>query len=316
MDERRTLPEPDKRRVAKYLALAFAALVAHLPAPRIAEAQDPAYLVKDINDAQDDLSSWGLLFVDEALEIGGVAYFVANDGIQGRELWRSDGTAAGTHLLKDIAEGSRGSAPSGLVSVGQTFYFVANSDTGADLWRSDGTAEGTHLVRDFNPGSSVSAYTNLVGVGGSLLFGAYEDATGFELWRSDGTSAGTSLVKDIAPGAAHGLDLFGAILVEASGMVYFTASSSPGSNFTVLWKTDGTAAGTVPVRDISNDGAGSVQNLTNVNGTLFFSASDTVDERRHYSGHEDPSRHRQWHQQLRGVEHCNGQGRSFLLRPE
>jgi ELWxxDGT repeat protein len=43
-----------------------------------------------------------------------------------------------------------------------------------------------------------------------------------------------------------------------------------------LWKSDGTAAGTVLVKDIFPDHSSSPNNLTNVNGTLYFDATDVT----------------------------------------
>jgi ELWxxDGT repeat protein len=72
---------------------------------------------------------------------GGLAYFVANDGQTGPGLWRSDGTAAGTFLLKDITPGPYGSSPTNLTDVNGTLYFTA-----AGTWRTDGTPAGTVRV--------------------------------------------------------------------------------------------------------------------------------------------------------------------------
>ena len=43
--------------------------------------------------------------------VGGTLFFAANDGTHGVELWRSDGTAGGTQMVKDINPGSNGSYP-------------------------------------------------------------------------------------------------------------------------------------------------------------------------------------------------------------
>jgi ELWxxDGT repeat protein len=39
--------------------------------------------------------------------VGGKLFFTAGDGVHGRELWTSDGTEAGTVLVKDIKPGKR-----------------------------------------------------------------------------------------------------------------------------------------------------------------------------------------------------------------
>ena len=64
-------------------------------------------------------------------------YFEANDGVNGPELWKSDGSAAGTVMLKDIKTSSLGIHIKNLTAVGNTLYFVANNDSnGSELWKS------------------------------------------------------------------------------------------------------------------------------------------------------------------------------------
>src|SRR5207247_222215 len=72
--------------------------------------------------------------------VNGTLFFVANDGTHGRELWKSDGTAAGTTLVKDIWSGG-GSIGylNTLTNVNGTLFFSARDGaTGYELWRSDG----------------------------------------------------------------------------------------------------------------------------------------------------------------------------------
>ncbi len=91
--------------------------------------------------------------------VGNTLFFQAYDGVNGSELWKSDGTAAGT-VLVDILPGSYTSSsnPGGLTAVGNTLYFRANDRVnGRELWKSDGTAAGTVLVKDIRPGSSGSS---------------------------------------------------------------------------------------------------------------------------------------------------------------
>src|SRR5205085_187558 len=84
--------------------------------------------------------------------VNGTLYFTANDGPHGYELWKSDGTTAGTVLVKDIYLGLYYSSnPTNLANVNGTLYFQATDRThGAELWKSDGTAAGTVLVADIN----------------------------------------------------------------------------------------------------------------------------------------------------------------------
>ncbi len=84
----------------------------------------------------------------------GTALFSADDGIHGRELWRTDGTAAGTTLLADLLPGPAGSAPEALEVIDGIVYFVAY-DAGErwEIWRSDGSAAGTRRLVTSQPAS-------------------------------------------------------------------------------------------------------------------------------------------------------------------
>ena len=69
--------------------------------------------------------------------VGSTLFFSASDGTNGTELWKSDGTPAGTVLVKDINPGTAGSTPTYLINVGGTLYFAATTTTyGNELWSS------------------------------------------------------------------------------------------------------------------------------------------------------------------------------------
>ncbi|MCI0409499.1 MAG: hypothetical protein L0191_13225, partial [Acidobacteria bacterium] len=125
-------------------------------------------------------------------------------GAHGRELWKSDGTEAGTVLVKDINAGSFDAFGNvfTFAVVDWTLFFRANDGIhGVELWRSDGTEAGTVLVKDINPGRSSGDPVWLTAVEGTLLFQANDGSHGSELWRSDGVEEGTVQVQDIVPGA-------------------------------------------------------------------------------------------------------------------
>jgi ELWxxDGT repeat protein len=81
------------------------------------------------------------------LDVNGVTYFVAETPEYGIELWRTDGTQAGTMMVKDIYPDGESSHPSWLTNVNGTLFFTADDGVhGEELWKSDGTAEGTVAI--------------------------------------------------------------------------------------------------------------------------------------------------------------------------
>src|SRR5438046_7452849 len=122
-------------------------------------------------------------------------FFAAFDREKGTQLMKSDGTAAGTVVVKDLyrADGSR---PSELLEVNGALFFAAQDiKHGNELWKTDGTVAGTVLVKDLNPGTASSNPSKLFNMDGTLFFWTKDDENSWKLWKSDGTGEGTALVS-------------------------------------------------------------------------------------------------------------------------
>ncbi|RKH35411.1 HYR domain-containing protein [Corallococcus praedator] len=177
------------------------------------------------------------------VEVGSTVFFTAEDGLHGRELWKTDGTREGTVLVTDLLPGLWGSEPTQLTRMGNHLYFsarmlVASRDVHG-LWRTDGTAQGTELVLALaSPPSFITEHD------GALYFEAMSISSpyGFTLWRSDGTPAGTRILKEVASGAR-----FDAPATWIGDTLIFPCYTwETGQE---LWKTDGTPEGTVLIKD-------------------------------------------------------------------
>lgn len=82
--------------------------------------------------------------------VGDRVWFAADDPVHGRELWVSDGTAAGTHMVADIAPGRAYSSPDDITPTTDGVFFTASSEGSRRVWYSDGTAAGTRSVAPLN----------------------------------------------------------------------------------------------------------------------------------------------------------------------
>lgn len=176
----------------------------------------------------------------------GRLYFGGNAG-SGFEPCVSDGTAAGTQQLQNLALGSASSSPRDFffsVVLNRVLFSASATGIGRELFASDGTAAGTVLVADILTGSSSGSPESFVDHGNQVLFAANHASLGRELFATDGTAAGTALLVDVRPGISSS---FPSNLTECAGLVFFTATIAPGVD---PFATDGTAAGTVRLADV------------------------------------------------------------------
>jgi ELWxxDGT repeat protein len=80
---------------------------------------------------------------------GGQLFFAAED-VHGGEPWRSDGTAAGTQLVRDVRDGTSSAEARNLLDFQGRLLFLADDDQryGPELWTSDGSSAGTRRFID------------------------------------------------------------------------------------------------------------------------------------------------------------------------
>jgi len=134
--------------------------------------------------------------------VGSTLFFAAGDNINGTELWKSDGTTAGTSMVKDIWAGSGDSYPFSLKSVDGELFFSANNGTkGDELWKSDGTSGGTVMVKDIWPGIQSGAAGNFSKLLNRVLFTGNDGVSGYTTWQSDGSPEGTKIASIGTPGS-------------------------------------------------------------------------------------------------------------------
>lgn len=236
---------------------------------------DGTTLVKDINPGPfSSLDASVVGATPQIVVIGNTLYFAAQTFSAGRELWKSDGTADGTQLVKDIWPGTNefGSGqdanPVELTAVGTQLFFVATDATGISLWKSTGTEAGTLKLISLPEFQFGTSYW-LTGLGTNLYFVNRDDAHGLELWRSNGTAAGTTLLKDIQPGR---LGSDPTALRAHGSLLFFDADD--GQTGRELWRSDGTAAGTTLLQDTNTSGIGSnpASGMTIGNSFYFWAA--------------------------------------------
>ena len=220
-----------------------------------------------------------------------IVFFQGVDSSGHGELWKTDGTAAGTFELTGIA----GAASSGLYPVNLTVLnanealFGGADASGRDgLWETDGTVAATHELTGISGAATGGAGlypSNIVAYNGKALFTGYDAAGSVGLWVTDGTAAGTQeLAVAGALTAPHGLlpaglSPFGFVLYN--GLAFFGGDDASGA--VGLWETDGTAVGTKELTGIA--GAATIgqgigppgilpSDLTVYNGLLLFGGND------------------------------------------
>nr|WP_233582980.1 ELWxxDGT repeat protein [Corallococcus sp. CA053C] len=188
-------------------------------------------------------------------------------------------TAAATQRVKTILPPSElgiprfAAHPDSFADFQGTLYFAVNFEDGRrELWKSTGTDAGTTRVKSFatTPGVGAPNVSSLTATPTWLFFQAGDAAHGQELWVSDGTNAGTRFVKDLTPGVEG--SFLTHLTAVGNDLVFFKESYDASADATrfELWKSDGTATGTVRLRDFGTSVDVSFLDAKVGNALLFF----------------------------------------------
>ncbi|MBO7466948.1 MAG: hypothetical protein J6T94_04610 [Bacteroidaceae bacterium] len=257
----------------RFLLISMAALMA---APAVVNAQDdgeyidllPEGVTANVNPERKADKQKNIV-VAGSPEKGYYAFFAATDAAHGEELWVTDGTTEGTHMVKDIVPGTGSSNPSYLGRLNDKVLFSAyTEDAGQETWVSDGTEEGTFMLVDsytFGDGDP-KGFIQMDET--RAVFGAYDDESvdwdpenGPQqwLWITDGTVAGTKRVVENGnskhqakvnfPGQDH--TTLHHAYIRVGRRVYFKGDQTDLMTGEELWVTDGTEEGTYLVMDIN-----------------------------------------------------------------
>lgn len=143
----------------------------------------------------------GVSYASTLAVMDGFILFVRNNANNGLQLWRSDGTLAGTTFVADMGADLPGRTLTDNIAVtrvgNQAVFLAENAQNGPQLWGSDGTAQGTApLIATGFPSGFVNP---LLGVVGTHGYYAVYTGSDYRVAVTDGTAAGTHLLTDAGP---------------------------------------------------------------------------------------------------------------------
>lgn len=217
--------------------------------------------VKKITDLAPNIVTGA--FINAIGVAGNVFYFNASDSQHGYELWRTDGTTAGTYLLKDINKKTASSFAKPMFGVGNYLYFMADDIShGNELWRTDGVNANLYADLNGNVGNSnvaSSSYNYHVKYGNSSIA---DINTQFYHFTPDGNMKHLSFLPIYYFSIPH----------EYKNLLYFMGNDGN------LWSTDCTIPGTKKQVHLDSTGNGTgfwgVNDLIKVDTLLFFNSNN------------------------------------------
>lgn len=221
-----------------------------------------------------------------ATTAGSVALLGGYSSGKGNELFSTDGTPAGTKLVKDLVPGK----VSGLdlsdgvpefTTIGTKTFFAAHGvTTNVHLWVTDGAAAGTTQLTGAGTFKYGSYPRFLTALGDELYFVVQSPSVkvGWVLWKSDGTKSGTKAVSGLV-GKKGKYGYVGSMpqhLTVVGSKLYFSAVSSKDTSQEDIWSTDGTTTKRELSYTQTNIGTGRLLSLSEFDGKLVITTDSKL----------------------------------------
>ena len=216
-----------------------------------------------------NVSWYGCGSFEDSIAYNGTLYFSASTNSTNKELWKTDGTASGTTMVKDIRSGTAASSPDTFFVFNNEVHFQISASSGIEIWKTDGTSSGTVKATNSACGHYNCHFHSVIEYNGSFYGGGHWNNNGREVLMYN--SSGLSLLVDLSPGTRFSIPRMTnpSNFVVHDGWLWFLTGGNPASgNGYCLYRSNGTAAGTTSfVCDTGKYG------LELFNDELYFSRS-------------------------------------------
>lgn len=172
-------------------------------------------------------------YYNRTANYNGYIFFIANNGSSGTELWKTDGTSAGTNLVKNINPGATDGANGSYLYTESGLVFGGDDGTGMQPWISDGSSAGTNIITSINPSGSSAPEFLFIWEGDIYLIadngdGGIDDY--YDLYKLQGPYSPLPV----------SITAFNALASNSNVIVKWnTSSESNTSHFVVMRSTDG-----------------------------------------------------------------------------
>ena len=224
-------------------------------------------------------------------EINGITFFSTSTDTNGRELWRTDGTSDGTYMVQDVNPGTANGIFYGAEGIvfNNALYFggLSQAYPGTALWTLVNESTGPEFVTNTRSSTSSNADpSDFLVYDGRLIFNALEDngtgGTNHKVFVGTGTAGNDTLI-DSTVSSNDGFSTDQALIFK--GDLYFQGSAglyADGGKGDVLYKSDGTQAGTEVLADINEtiylNSDARTGHLVSVGNYFVFPANDAADD--------------------------------------